>query len=213
MSETGRDRPGSAAGTEAAAKKGQTTSLSLLERARANDPEAWLRLVELYAPLVRFWCRRGGAPDQDAEEVSQEVFAGAAAGLSGFHRDRPGDTFRGWLRGITRNQVLLYFRRNKGRPQAEGGSEALAGLEAVPAPLAGCEGDESEEVGQLYRRALEQVRGEFEEKTWQAFWHSAVEGRPPADLVEELGMSAAAIRQAKSRVLRRLKLEVGDLLG
>jgi RNA polymerase sigma-70 factor (ECF subfamily) len=191
----------------------QATSLSLLERARANDPAAWRRLVELYAPLVRFWCRRGGVPDQDGEEVSQEVFAGAAGALGQFRRDRPGDTFRGWLRVITRNQVLQYFRRNRGRPRAEGGSEALAGLEEVADPLAGCAADETEEVGQLYRRALEQVRGEFEEKTWQAFWYAAVEARPPADLAGELGMSAAAIRQAKSRVLRRLKQEVGDLLG
>jgi hypothetical protein len=30
--------------------------------------------------------------------------------------------------------------------------------------------------------------------------------------VAELGMTAANIRQVKSRVLRRIKLEVGDLL-
>ena len=30
-------------------------------------------------------------------------------------------------------------------------------------------------------------------------------------LVEELGMSAAAIRKAKSRVLRRLKQDLGEL--
>ena len=36
------------------------TSRSLLERARNNQPEAWQRLVLLYDPLVRYWCRRGG---------------------------------------------------------------------------------------------------------------------------------------------------------
>jgi RNA polymerase sigma-70 factor (ECF subfamily) len=169
--------------------------------------------VDLYAPLVRFWCRRAGVPEQDAEEVSQEVFAGAAANLEEFHRDRPGDTFRGWLRGITRNQVIQFYRRNKGRPRAEGGSTAHADLEDIPDPLAEEPEEEREQVGRLYRRALEQVRGEFEEATWQAFWRTAIDGRPPADLAEELGMSAAAIRQAKSRVLRRLKKEVGDLLN
>jgi RNA polymerase sigma-70 factor (ECF subfamily) len=56
------------------------------------------------------------------------------------------------------------------------------------------------------------VRGEIEPRTWEAFWRTAVDGRPPAHLAAELGMTAAAIRQAKSRVLRRLKREVGDLL-
>jgi RNA polymerase sigma-70 factor, ECF subfamily len=55
------------------------------------------------------------------------------------------------------------------------------------------------------------VRGEFEERTWQAFWLTAIEERSPATLSTELGMSPASIRQAKSRVLRRLKAEVGDL--
>ena len=34
----------------------------------------------------------------------------------------------------------------------------------------------------------------------------------PASLAAELGMTAVAIRQAKARVLRRVKEEVGDLL-
>jgi RNA polymerase sigma-70 factor (ECF subfamily) len=57
------------------------------------------------------------------------------------------------------------------------------------------------------------VRGDFEERTWQAFWQTAIEGQPPADLAGPLGMTPTAIRQAKARVLRRLKQEMGDLLG
>jgi RNA polymerase sigma-70 factor (ECF subfamily) len=59
---------------------------------------------------------------------------------------------------------------------------------------------------------MAQVRGDFEEKTWQAFWLTVVEGRLAATLTRDLGMLPASIRQAKSRVLRRLKQEVGDLL-
>jgi RNA polymerase sigma-70 factor (ECF subfamily) len=204
MSDAGTDRP-EARGAE------NITPLSLLERARGNDPEAWRRLVELYRPLVLFWCGRCGLRAEDAEDVVQEVFAAAAAGLGRFHRDRPGDTFRGWLRGIARNQALLHFRKNHGRPLAEGGAEAQARLEGVVDPLVPDE-EEAAEVGQLYRRALDQVRAEFEESTWQAFWLTVIEGRSPAALAAELGMTAANIRQAKSRVLRRLKREVGDVL-
>ena len=189
------------------------TSLSLLERARANDPAAWHRLVGLYRPLVLFWAGRAGVNGADGEDVAQEVFAAAFAGLRNFRRDRPGDTFRGWLRGITRNRVLVHFRKKTTQPHAEGGTDALERLEGVADPLPGPDEREEVEVGQLYRRALEQVRGEFEERTWQAFWLTVIEGRSPTALAEEMGMSAAGVRQAKSRVLRRLKQEVGDLLG
>jgi RNA polymerase sigma-70 factor (ECF subfamily) len=194
-------------------KLDQTTSLSLLERARRRDPQAWDRLVQLYRPLVLFWCRRGGLDGPDAEDVSQEVFAAAAAGLDRFHRDRPGDTFRGWLRGITRNQTLLFYRRNHKQARAEGGPAAWDQLQAIPDPLACPDAEEQAEVSQLYQRALDQLRGEFAERTWRAFCRTVLDGRPPAALTAELGMTAVAIRQAKARVLRRLKEEVGDLLG
>ncbi len=192
---------------------GQETPLSLLERARANDADAWRRLVELYRPLVLFWCARARVDPTDAEDVAQGVLVAAAAGLEHFHHDRPGDTFRGWLRAITRNQVLLHVRRNRGQPQAVGGSDAWQILQAVADPLPVDDVDDQAEVSQLYRRAVEQVRGEFEERTWQAFWLTTIEGRLPAALVDILGMTPAAIRQAKSRVLRRLKQEMGELIA
>jgi RNA polymerase sigma-70 factor (ECF subfamily) len=188
------------------------TPLSLLERLRANEPAAWQRCMNLYAPLVRFWCTHRGLSGPDVEDVTQEVFAASAVGLSRFHRDRAGDTFRGWLRGITRNQIAMHFRRNQDQAHAAGGSDAWEQLQTVPDPLAGLVAGEDAELGQLYRRALEQVRCEFSDHVWQAFWLTAVEGRLPSALVEELKMTVNHIRQAKARVLRRLREELGDLL-
>ena len=191
---------------------GQVTSLSLLQRARSNDQSAWSRLTNLYRPLVLFWCRQAHCPDAEVEDVIQEVFAAVAASLGSFRHDRPRDSFRAWLRGITRNQVLMYFRRNQGRPQPEGGSDALGRLLDLADPLANCAEEEARQVSQWYRRAVEQVRGEFEERTWQMFWRAVIDGRPTAALAEELHVTPAAVRQAKSRVLRRLKQEMGELL-
>lgn len=191
---------------------GQVTSLSLLQRARANDQQAWNRVATLYRPLVRFWCRQAHCPDAEVEDVIQEIFAAVAAGLNGFRRDRPGDTFRGWLRGITRNQVFLYFRRNRGRPRHVGGSDALDRLQDLVDPLLTSTEDEAAEIGQFYRQAVEHVRGEFAEQTWHMFWRNVIEGRPTSALAEELDVTPATVRQAKSRVLRRLKQEMGELL-
>jgi RNA polymerase sigma-70 factor (ECF subfamily) len=56
------------------------------------------------------------------------------------------------------------------------------------------------------------VRGEFEERTWQAFWQTVIGGRAPRDVAADLGMSPGAVRVAKSRVLHRLREELGDLM-
>lgn len=192
--------------------RSEETSQSLMQGILAHDQAAWKRLMSLYQPLVQFWCRRAGVSSADAEDVAQEVFAAAAAGIDKFHRDRPGDSFRGWLRGIARNQVLMYFRKNRRQILAEGGSDAQYRLEQLADPLPMPLEGESVQVSEVHRRALELVRGDFAEPTWQAFWLTAVEGRSPSALVDELGMSEESIRQAKSRVRRRLRQELGELL-
>jgi RNA polymerase sigma-70 factor (ECF subfamily) len=172
-------------------------------------------MVRLYTPLVCHWCARGGVRGADAEDVVQEVFHAATTHLENFRRDRPGDSFRGWLRGITRNMVLQHFRRGARHPRASGGTDALNRLhevEGVAAADGREEEDPAEELDGLRRRALELVRGEFEERTWQFFWQTVVEGRSPVDIAADAGVSAAAVRMAKSRVLHRLKEEFGDLI-
>jgi RNA polymerase sigma-70 factor (ECF subfamily) len=199
--------------TESDQVAGGLTPLSLLERARAHDPQAWSRLVGLYHPLVLSWCARAGINAADADDVAQEVFAAAAGALDRFRRDRVGDTFRGWLRAITRTQILLLFRRGRNRPQAEGGSDAWQNLQEVVDPLPGPgEEEESVEVNLLHQRAMELVRAEFEQRTWRAFELTVIEDRSTADVAGELGTTVNNVRQAKSRVLRRLREEMGDLL-
>ncbi len=63
----------------------------------------------------------------------------------------------------------------------------------------------------LSQRAVELVRAEFEQHTWEAWWKTAVEGRPAADVAAEMGMSLAAVYKAKSRVLLRLRQELAGL--
>lgn len=192
----------------------QATSKTLLQRLRANDDEAWRVMVQLYTPLVRHWAIRGGVRGADVEDVAQEVLQAAATHMQNFRRDQPGDSFRGWLRGITRNMVLQHFRRSGRNPRASGGTDALVQLQEVADAPTHDSNDEdpAEELDGLRRRALELVRSEFEERTWRSFWLTVVEGRAPADLAAEMGVSPTAIRMAKSRVLRRLKEEFGDLI-
>ncbi len=193
-------------------ERGVATSLTLLDRLRSNEQEAWSRTMQLYRPLVVSWCRRGGVSTEDAEDVAQEVFRGVASTLSSFRRDRPDDTFRGWLRGLARHKTLDWHRYRGRQPiGAVGGTEAGIALGQVADVDLG--EDDPAETSALYHRALELVRGEFEPSTWQAFWRVAVDGATPSEVAQTFGITPAAVRQAKSRVLRRLKEEIGDLIA
>lgn len=191
----------------------QPTSLTLLDRARSSDAQAWARLVYLYEPLVRYWCARWGVADSDADDLIQEIFLGVSRGLPTFRHDRPGDSFRGWLRGIAKLKRIDHLRNRRRHPAAQGGTTAHLQLDQVPDPEAETGDDPAEQVSGLYHRALSLVRGEFEDRTWQAFWRVAVDGLPVDAVARELSVSPAAVRQAKSRVLRRLREEIGDLIA
>jgi RNA polymerase sigma-70 factor (ECF subfamily) len=187
------------------------TSLSLLQRVQVHDALAWERLVRLYGPLVRHWCVRGGARPEDADDLSQEVFVAVAARVERFRREGEG-SFRSWVRGITRHKLLDFYRRRARHPAAaSGGTAAYDVLHEIPDPELHSAAD-VEEKGELYRRALDLIRGEFEERTWLAFWRAGVEGEDTAAVAAALDMTPVAVRIAKSRVLGRLRAEAGELL-
>jgi RNA polymerase sigma-70 factor (ECF subfamily) len=189
------------------------TSLSLLERARGNDPEAWRRLVHLFAPLVAYWARRSGLDEHDSADLVQDVFRSVSGSLGRFRRAAAGDSFRGWLWGVTRHRLKDHFRKQADRVAAVGGSEAQARLHAVPDQEPVCDDPSSaaSHAG-LVRGALDLIRGEYEDRSWQAFWRVAVEGRSPADVAAELGLSVFAVYQIKYRLTRRLRQELGDVM-
>lgn len=197
-------------------RSGGSTSRSLLADAKRAVPAAWERLVRLYAPLVASWCRRWGVAEQDVVDVSQEVFSAVAGHLDRFRKERPADTFRGWLSTIARNKVNDHFRRRSSEPSAQGGTEASLRIQQILDPHVAPETPEAADAGdevlldELLRKALDAIRGEFHERTWQAFWKVVVEGRLATDVAADLEMSPGGVRVAKSRVLLRLRRELGD---
>jgi RNA polymerase sigma-70 factor, ECF subfamily len=184
-------------------------SSTLLARVRSKRPEAWERLVELYGRSVYGWCRRAGLDPTDAADVVQEVFAAVATHVDTFRRDRPGDSFTAWLATIARNKIHDHYRRRRGQPLAAGGTAAHDKLQQVSDPIDPSELEATNRL--LSRRALTLIRAEFENHTWEAFWRTAVDAQAPADVAEDLRMTVAAVYQAKSRVLRRLRQELDGL--
>ena len=96
---------------------------------------------------------------------------------------------------------------------AIGGSVARERFLAIPdgdASSAAETGNQEKAI--LVNRVLDLIRNEFEDRTWQAFWRVTVECQPSDMVAESLEMTPAAVRQAKSRVLRRLREEMQQLL-
>ncbi|HMO14003.1 MAG TPA: sigma-70 family RNA polymerase sigma factor [Pirellulaceae bacterium] len=186
------------------------TSSNLIRLVKQMDQTAWHRLVDLYGPLVFSWCRRRGLDEERASEVTQRVFASVVKSIPRFQHGRPDETFRGWLRVITRNEVAMYYR------QCEHCSELQVDgmtLEAIAQDdFDETSADIASESRELFLRAFSIIESEFEESTRQSFWMLVIDQRPVDVVAEALGLSAGAVRQAKYRVLKRLRDEFGDAI-
>ena len=95
--------------------------MSLLQRARSNDQEAWNQIVHLYGPLVQKWCRQASLQDDDLADVFQETFRAVSTHLKSFKPMRDVGSFRSWLRTIVRTKIADHFRRLSNQPAGQGG--------------------------------------------------------------------------------------------
>jgi RNA polymerase sigma-70 factor (ECF subfamily) len=165
-------------------------------------------LVRTYSRRIYRWCRLDGLQAADAANVVQEVFHSIALNLADFRRDRSGDSFRAWIRCITKNKVRDHFRREKRQPaHAAGGTDAYRLLASYPEAGGGTEIETPlRSTGrELFSTLCSQVRNEFSERDWRLFWRVVVDGQPAGEAGAEYGITANTVRLVKMRVLRRFR--------
>ena len=188
------------------------TRASLLVQLRDGaNHGAWQEFMKLYGPVVYGFARKRGLQDADAADLMQEVLRAVSNSIGRLEYDRSQGTFRGWLFTISRNKVFNFLSARRIRPQASGDSSTNRLLDSKAEEQDGSEAWEMEYQRRLAALAMERIKNEFQEKTWRAFWLTAVEGIGAADVAEQIGISTGAIYVAKSRVLARLKEEVESL--
>jgi RNA polymerase sigma-70 factor, ECF subfamily len=189
------------------------TSVSLLDRLKAARPDAfdWQRLQGIYLPLIQRWLRRVPGLGEEAQDLAQEVFLVVVRELPRFERRREG-SFRTWLRNITVNKAWSFSKQRDRRPAVgldltDGFLDKMANPESDLAREWDREHDEH-----VVQKILAAVQPDFTPPTWKAFQRFAVDGLPAAHVAQELGLTENAVLLAKSRVIRRLREEAGDLL-
>jgi RNA polymerase sigma-70 factor (ECF subfamily) len=194
-----------------------TTRYSLLIRLENHqDERAWTEFMQVYEPIVlRLAAARGFQP-ADAADLAQEVFGNVAAAIQRWNRQSDRGPFRAWLFTIARNLMInaLAKRRSPRSAIGSGDSQVHRAIENAPAPSPDDTALFDQECErELFQWAAEQVQGEFRDRSWQAFWRTAVVGEKVPDVADDLKMSVGAIYIARSRVMTRLKQRIEEFQG
>ncbi len=193
------------------------TRASLLSRARQHDSRAWHELVDLYGPLIAHWCRRSGLDHHASADCVQQTFTAVLRSLNGYQARKLSGSFRSWLWTIASNKIRDHRRSSRREASGVGGSTAMQALQQLPMEelseevLTDAEPVDAEQLSALVARAREQIREEFAPRTWEIFCRAVVDQIPTAMVAQEFSVTPAAVRQARSRILRRLRQQLGDI--
>ncbi len=135
---------------------------SLIARCLSGEQSAWEELIKTYTKRVYAICYRFTNKDNEAQDLTQEVFLRVFKTLASF---RAGEgSFVVWLTRLTRNLLVDHYRRTKQERLTDTIDEKLTILEEKSAQhsrtdslLAG------REAGELLQAALQKLSPELRE--------------------------------------------------
>src|SRR4051812_12384248 len=153
---------------------------------------AWRQFYERYAPVIAGYARRTGAPEQQAEEVVQNVISGFFEASPRFEYDPKRGRFRGYLKTCV-GHAMASMQRSAARVDPKP-------VEELEVPDASADDDEIWEKlwrQQIVRRAVEIAREQYTRKgklqTFLAFEQNVLLGIAAPDVAAKLGMNVGSV--------------------
>jgi RNA polymerase sigma factor (sigma-70 family) len=193
-----------------------STQMSLMLRLKKpGDQLAWHEFVSIYEPLILRLMHQRGLQEADARDVTQQVIIAVTQAVDQWEPDGQDASFRRWLFTIARNLSLKFIQRGRiphdKTRRGVGGTDMLEILDQFEEPehRTAVEFDDAYR-NEVFRWAAEQVKREFRDNTWQAFWRTCVMNESVSEVATRLRMSAGNVYVARSRVLGRLRRTVEE---
>ena len=180
-----------------------TISSTLLTGARTANPNAWVMIVTRYSPKIMTWMLLAGVDSSDAPDLLLDVWRSVLISLKNFRREKPDDTFRGWLRTIAQRRIADYFESRSQQPR----NLPLAQLESLQSQNLLTDeiaANVSERVT-LLQKYMQQVESEVKPNTWLVFQMHVIEERSVEEVAAILKIPTYSVYTSKSRVIKRLR--------
>jgi RNA polymerase sigma-70 factor (ECF subfamily) len=162
------------------------------QRIAAGDRAAESDLIDYYLRRVYALILARLRDPELARDLTQDVLMGVLTAVRA-GRLREHSALDGFVLGAARNHISNYFRQRSRQPVMEEVSPELR-APAIDDRL------EIRERGEILRKALRRLTGEERE----ILRLTTVEQLSPAEIALRLGLASEAVRQRKSRALRRL---------
>ena len=177
------------------------TSVTFLEKICSGDEISWEQFKKIYSPLIRSCGFHWKLSAAECDELIQEVMISFFKRSKSFKYDREKGSFRSYLRIIARNATFAMLKKRSGDESNVNDTPGML-------DLAFDEQWDAEWHNHLYVQALKLLQNEMEAVSFRAFYLYVIEGRSPAAVAAELGISVNAVYINKSRALEHLRRTV-----
>ncbi len=138
------------------------SEVSLVERCLGGEQAAWEELVKLHTKRVYALCYRFTSKENEAQDLTQEVFLRVFKTLQSF---RAGEgSLVVWLTRLTRNLLVDHYRRTKNQRVTDNIEDKLLVLEEKTGQHSRADGLlAAREAGEVLQAALQKLSPELRE--------------------------------------------------
>lgn len=188
------------------------TRHSLIVRLNKQHQPSWFEFAAVYEPFLANLVRRCGVPDAHSHDVVQQIMMAVTRSIESWTDDGRPESFRRWLNVVARNVAIKFMQAERKRHAASGGSDVIGLLNNIPHETTSFEDSEYQSYQhELVIWAAHQVKSEFVDSSWRAFYETMIQQRPVDEVAEELGVSAGSIYMSRSRILARIRKKLDVL--
>jgi RNA polymerase sigma-70 factor (ECF subfamily) len=196
------------------------TRSSFLKALATQGPDAgvWNDLDRRYGDWIFGWCRRWGASESDAEDLTQETLVRVYRHIQNYQHNGP-CSFRAWIRTVARTTWLMLLRHRSRRPPLvplQSRFSRSPDDDGVPDDIIQMHDEFSQEAERLEQRelldvAFNRVRSRTSDSMWRAFELLTLADFSAEDVAEMLGVSRATVYLWNTRVRQKLAEEISTL--
>ncbi len=186
------------------------TRHSLIVRLRnERDEAAWRDFVTIYESFLMRLLARQGVPEHHVPDVTQQILIAIGRSVENWSSDDRPASFRRWLATVSRHVVIKFLTRERKQAAGPGGTAWIEQLRELPSRTAAS--DDAQYQHELIVWAAEQVRHEFLETSWAAFWATAIEGQNVGEVADQLRLTPGSIYMSRSRIMARIRSKIREV--
>lgn len=188
----------------------QETRKSLIIKLKAEqDESAWRDFVGTYEKFLEQLARKYSIPERDVPDVTQQILLSLAKSIPFWKDDGKEGSFRRWLSVVAKNIAIRYLETERKHPSPKGGTDQVDLLNKLEEHV---DAEQTKRYQhELILWAAQEVRSEFLDTSWRAFWETVVEDRSVEEVAKEIDISPGSIYMSRSRIMARIRKRIREI--